>query len=167
MPPEKPLQLAKTMRGSPSLFMSLMAWAVLKAESGNHTCPACWMICKRTCRRHNQETGHKLRSPTSLTLASESKLAGSAGMDSSTDLVSTATTPVGIPPNLPVEDKKHRLVRSTLAKVFFDSGSFSMQQKQVKGFTHCAETRNFIILHRLFSSDVTRLEMEGGRRKVG
>lgn len=36
----------------------------------------------------------------SLTLASESKLAGSAGIDSSTDLVSTATTPVGMPPSL-------------------------------------------------------------------
>lgn len=35
-----------------------------------------------------------------LTFASESKLAGSAGIDSSTDLVSTATTPVGIPPSL-------------------------------------------------------------------
>lgn len=35
-----------------------------------------------------------------LTLASESRLAGSAGMDSSTVLVSTATTPTGIPPNL-------------------------------------------------------------------
>lgn len=35
-----------------------------------------------------------------LTLASESKLAGSAGIDSSTHLVSTATTPVGMPPSL-------------------------------------------------------------------
>lgn len=38
-----------------------------------------------------------------LTLASESKLAGSAGIDSSTHLVSTATTPVGMPPSLPRE----------------------------------------------------------------
>lgn len=38
-----------------------------------------------------------------LTLASESKLAGSAGIDSSTDLVSTATTPVGMPPSLWIE----------------------------------------------------------------
>lgn len=44
IPPEKPLQLAKTIRGSPSLLKSLIAWAVLKAESGNHTCPACWII---------------------------------------------------------------------------------------------------------------------------
>lgn len=44
IPPEKPLQLANTMRGRPSLFRSLMAWAVLKAESGNQTCPACWII---------------------------------------------------------------------------------------------------------------------------
>lgn len=35
-----------------------------------------------------------------LTFASESKLAGSAGIDSSTHLVSTATTPVGMPPSL-------------------------------------------------------------------
>lgn len=34
------------------------------------------------------------------TLASESRLAGSAGMLSSTVLVSTATTPTGIPPSL-------------------------------------------------------------------
>ena len=46
MPPEKPLQLANTMRGRPSRFRSLMAWAVLKAESGNHTWPACWMTCR-------------------------------------------------------------------------------------------------------------------------
>ena len=42
-----------------------------------------------------------------LTLASESRFAGSAGMVSSTDLVSTATTPVGIPPNLYL--KRHTL----------------------------------------------------------
>lgn len=41
-----------------------------------------------------------LRIRVSPTFASESKLAGSAGMESSTDLVSTATTPVGIPPSL-------------------------------------------------------------------
>lgn len=41
-----------------------------------------------------------------LTLASESKLAGSAGIDSSTHLVSTATTPVGMPPSLPRERYK-------------------------------------------------------------
>lgn len=44
IPPEKPLQFAKTIRGSPSLLKSLIASAVLKAESGNHTCPACWII---------------------------------------------------------------------------------------------------------------------------
>lgn len=41
-----------------------------------------------------------------LTLASESKLAGSAGIDSSTHLVSTATTPVGMPPSLPRERER-------------------------------------------------------------
>lgn len=44
IPPEKPLQLENTIRGKPSRFRSLMACAVLKAESGNHTCPACWII---------------------------------------------------------------------------------------------------------------------------
>ncbi len=50
IPPEKPLQLANTMSGSPSLLKSLMACAVLKAESGNHTCPACWMIYQKKHR---------------------------------------------------------------------------------------------------------------------
>ena len=40
IPPENPLQLAKMKRGRPSLFMSKMLWAVLKAESGYHTWPA-------------------------------------------------------------------------------------------------------------------------------
>lgn len=44
IPPEKPLQLAKTIKGSPSRLKSLIAWKVLKAESGNQTCPACWII---------------------------------------------------------------------------------------------------------------------------
>lgn len=48
-----------------------------------------------------------------LTFASESKLAGSAGIDSSTVLVSTATTPVGIPPNL---EKKQQKNRKTVTK---------------------------------------------------
>lgn len=41
-----------------------------------------------------------------LTFASESKLAGSAGMASSTVRVSTAMTPRGIPPSLPKKTKK-------------------------------------------------------------
>lgn len=86
-----------------------MACAVLKAESGNHTCPACWMICEWAGQDIGVRTQKLLRSyrvlaVLSLTLASESKLAGSAGIDSSTDLVSTATTPVGIPPSLSEED---------------------------------------------------------------
>lgn len=47
-------------------------------------------------QRHLQRT----TTHTQLTLASESRLAGSAGMLSSTVLVSTATTPTGIPPSL-------------------------------------------------------------------
>lgn len=47
-------------------------------------------------QRHLQRTS----THTQLTLASESRFAGSAGMLSSTVLVSTATTPTGIPPSL-------------------------------------------------------------------
>lgn len=47
-------------------------------------------------QRHLQRT----TTHTQLTLASESRFAGSAGMLSSTVLVSTATTPTGIPPSL-------------------------------------------------------------------
>lgn len=47
MPLEKPLQLAKIISGRCSRLKSRMAWAVLKAESGNQTCPACWIIWKR------------------------------------------------------------------------------------------------------------------------
>ena len=45
IPPEKPRQLAKMMSGSSSRPKSLMACAVLYAESGNHTWPACWITC--------------------------------------------------------------------------------------------------------------------------
>lgn len=47
MPLEKPRQLAKINSGRCSRLKSRMAWAVLKAESGNQTCPACWIICRR------------------------------------------------------------------------------------------------------------------------
>merc|ERR1719272_1334155 len=52
-----------------------MAVAVLNAESGYQTCPAWWCTC-----------------------ASESMFAGSAGIITSTELVSTAITPTGMPP---------------------------------------------------------------------
>lgn len=47
------------------------------------------------CRGQTSNRGH-----VQPTLASESRFAGSAGMLSSTVLVSTATTPTGIPPSL-------------------------------------------------------------------
>lgn len=164
MPLEKPLQLAKIISGRCSRLKSRIAWAVLKAESGNQTCPACWIIWKRRqaaslrpvsalpgtlCRqvsstrcvragRKQAERKHarfhqdlrrirtcqkgyaKLFSPVSLpasllhalplplgstevsprTFASESGLAGSAGMVTSTERVSTAMTPTGRPPSL-------------------------------------------------------------------
>lgn len=53
-----------------------------------------------------------------LTFASESKLAGSAGIDSSTVLVSTATTPVGIPPNLKTPPKKQKNSHKEAPKTF-------------------------------------------------
>ena len=53
IPPENPLQLANMNNGSCSLSKSLMVWAVLKAESGYHTCPA-WLI---TCTGGHVETG--------------------------------------------------------------------------------------------------------------
>lgn len=40
LPPEKPRMLAKITKGRPSLWKSLIASAVLYAESGYHTCPA-------------------------------------------------------------------------------------------------------------------------------
>lgn len=52
IPPEKPLQLANTMRGRRSRLKSQIAWAVLKAESGNHT----WPACCRTWRQHTQSS---------------------------------------------------------------------------------------------------------------
>ena len=64
IPPLNPRQLAKMMRGSSSLLKSLIACAVLYAELGNHTWPACCVI-----------------------FVSVSKLAGSAGSSHSTDLV--------------------------------------------------------------------------------
>lgn len=164
MPLEKPLQLAKIISGRCSRLKSRIAWAVLKAESGNQTCPACWIIWKRRqaaslrpvsalpgtlCRqvsgtrcvragRKQAERKHarfhqdlrrirtcqkgyaKLFCPVSLpasllhalplplsgtevsprTFASESGLAGSAGMVTSTERVSTAMTPTGRPPSL-------------------------------------------------------------------
>mmetsp|Transcript_14907 Transcript_14907/g.36608 ORF Transcript_14907/g.36608 Transcript_14907/m.36608 type:complete len:258 (+) Transcript_14907:1037-1810(+) len=74
-PPANPRQLAKMMSGRPSRFMSLMACAVLKAESGNHTWPAC--ISSVICAPSN---------------------AGSAGTVFSDVRVSTATAPMGSPP---------------------------------------------------------------------
>ena len=45
-PPEKPRQLASTINGKPSpVLKSWMACAVLYAESGNQTCPACICTC--------------------------------------------------------------------------------------------------------------------------
>mmetsp|Transcript_11605 Transcript_11605/g.36759 ORF Transcript_11605/g.36759 Transcript_11605/m.36759 type:complete len:228 (-) Transcript_11605:630-1313(-) len=76
VPPEKPRQLAKMKTGSRSPWLkSERACAVLKAESGNHTCPAC-------CN----------------TISDEAGLAGSAGMRVSVMRVSTAITPTGWPP---------------------------------------------------------------------
>lgn len=105
IPPEKPLQLANTMRGRRSRLKSQMTWAVLKAESGNHTWPACCMTWNE-----NTEIQANVQSSSSLydiniwrvfvTLDSESRLAGSAGTVNSTVRVSTAMTPRGIPPNL-------------------------------------------------------------------
>uniref|UniRef100_A0A182V822 Uncharacterized protein n=1 Tax=Anopheles merus TaxID=30066 RepID=A0A182V822_ANOME len=73
----KPRQLARIISGSSSRPKSLIACAVLNDESGNHTWPACWNV-----------------------FASESRLAGSAGMVTSTVRVSTAITPTGMPPSL-------------------------------------------------------------------
>mmetsp|Transcript_29822 Transcript_29822/g.41222 ORF Transcript_29822/g.41222 Transcript_29822/m.41222 type:complete len:206 (-) Transcript_29822:5661-6278(-) len=76
VPPENPRQLAKMKSGSCSpLLKSRMAVAVLNAESGNHTWPAC-----------------------GRTTSDELGLAGSAGTNCSTDRVSTATMPTGTPP---------------------------------------------------------------------
>mmetsp|Transcript_32431 Transcript_32431/g.68213 ORF Transcript_32431/g.68213 Transcript_32431/m.68213 type:complete len:237 (+) Transcript_32431:1672-2382(+) len=78
VPPEKPRQLAKTMSGRFSAWLkSAIACAVLKAESGYQTCPAC-----------------------ASTVSRELGLAGSAGMRCSTRRVSTAMTPMGTPPSL-------------------------------------------------------------------
>lgn len=105
IPPEKPLQFANTMSGRRSRLKSLMAWAVLKAESGNHTWPACWRTWhfKRTQIQVNTATTHSVIIQiynTTITFDSESRFAGSAGTVSSTVRVSTAMTPRGIPPNL-------------------------------------------------------------------
>mmetsp|Transcript_128291 Transcript_128291/g.357090 ORF Transcript_128291/g.357090 Transcript_128291/m.357090 type:complete len:463 (-) Transcript_128291:740-2128(-) len=77
VPPEKPRQLAKIITGrfSPRL-KSRRAVAVLKALSGNHTCPACGSTTSRLCG-----------------------FAGSAGTRRSTFRVSTAMTPMGMPPS--------------------------------------------------------------------
>mmetsp|Transcript_15342 Transcript_15342/g.33136 ORF Transcript_15342/g.33136 Transcript_15342/m.33136 type:complete len:257 (+) Transcript_15342:678-1448(+) len=76
VPPEKPRQLAKMNSGSCSpLLKSLIAVAVLKALSGNHTCPACV-----------------------FTTSAEVGVAGSAGATCSTERVSTAMMPQGYPP---------------------------------------------------------------------
>lgn len=75
-PPENPLQFAKIINGNCSpLLKSLIACAVLKAELGYQTPPASLVIC-----------------------SAESGFAGSAGVMFSTDRVSTAMTPIGIPP---------------------------------------------------------------------
>mmetsp|Transcript_14912 Transcript_14912/g.40017 ORF Transcript_14912/g.40017 Transcript_14912/m.40017 type:complete len:200 (+) Transcript_14912:878-1477(+) len=76
IPPEKPRQFAKMNSGRFSLSRSLMVCAVLCAESGYHTCPACMLF-------------------TSFV----SGEAGSAGTNFSTLRVSTETTPTGIPPS--------------------------------------------------------------------
>mmetsp|Transcript_13101 Transcript_13101/g.27698 ORF Transcript_13101/g.27698 Transcript_13101/m.27698 type:complete len:209 (+) Transcript_13101:1076-1702(+) len=76
VPPEKPRQLAKIMSGrfSPRP-KSLIACAVLYAESGYQTWPACGRIISR-----------------------DASFPGSAGMRCSTRRVSTAITPIGMPP---------------------------------------------------------------------
>mmetsp|Transcript_24814 Transcript_24814/g.42770 ORF Transcript_24814/g.42770 Transcript_24814/m.42770 type:complete len:215 (+) Transcript_24814:1208-1852(+) len=78
MPPENPRQLAKMNRGRPSRDMSAIAWDVLYAESGNHTWPACW-----------------------TTASVDMGFAGSAGVTCSTERVSTAMKPTGMPPRRP------------------------------------------------------------------
>mmetsp|Transcript_91067 Transcript_91067/g.278769 ORF Transcript_91067/g.278769 Transcript_91067/m.278769 type:complete len:261 (+) Transcript_91067:860-1642(+) len=77
VPPEKPRQFAKIISGkfSPRL-KSRIAVAVLEALSGNQTCPACG-------------------SRTSMLAG----FAGSAGTRRSTFRVSTAMTPMGMPPS--------------------------------------------------------------------
>eukprot|EP00160_Parvularia_atlantis_P017284 Unigene5881_Nuclearia_a/m.17975 Unigene5881_Nuclearia_a/g.17975 ORF Unigene5881_Nuclearia_a/g.17975 Unigene5881_Nuclearia_a/m.17975 type:complete len:301 (+) Unigene5881_Nuclearia_a:796-1698(+) len=76
-PPENPRQLAKIISGSSSPWLkSLIACAVLNAESGNQTCPACCSTC-----------------------CCDSALAGSAGITASIVRVSTAITPIGTPPS--------------------------------------------------------------------
>lgn len=78
-PPEKPRQLARIISGSCSpTLKSRIACAVLKAELGYQTPPASLEIC-----------------------SVESGLAGSAGVTFSTDRVSTAIIPMGIPPRRP------------------------------------------------------------------
>ena len=75
-PPEKPRQLARIINGSCSpLLKSRIACAVLKALFGYHTPPASLVTC-----------------------SIESGLAGSAGDTFSTERVSTAMTPMGMPP---------------------------------------------------------------------
>ena len=69
-----------------------MAWAVLRAESGNHTWPACGMV-----------------------FSDESGMPGSAGMSSMTVSTSTAMTPHGTPP------RRARPVTTVLAQPDCDS----------------------------------------------
>mmetsp|Transcript_12103 Transcript_12103/g.38687 ORF Transcript_12103/g.38687 Transcript_12103/m.38687 type:complete len:263 (-) Transcript_12103:28-816(-) len=75
-PPENPRQLAKMMSGSSSRLKSLMACAVLNAESGNHTWPA-WFHTRSWL----------------------SGAAGSAGLRASTVRISEMTTPMGTLPS--------------------------------------------------------------------
>mmetsp|Transcript_30542 Transcript_30542/g.53706 ORF Transcript_30542/g.53706 Transcript_30542/m.53706 type:complete len:268 (-) Transcript_30542:1971-2774(-) len=77
VPPLKPRQFAKTMTGKRSPLKSRMACAVLKAESGYQTWPACMRTFSRL-----------------------SGSAGSAGTRFSMARVSTAITPMGMPPSV-------------------------------------------------------------------
>mmetsp|Transcript_29803 Transcript_29803/g.65161 ORF Transcript_29803/g.65161 Transcript_29803/m.65161 type:complete len:205 (+) Transcript_29803:1280-1894(+) len=79
LPPEKPRQFASSSSGSPSpVLKSRIACAVLYAESGNHTCPACMAVC-----------------------GFDSRFAGSARIDFSTVRFSVMMTPTGMPPSRP------------------------------------------------------------------
>ena len=78
-PPEKPRQLARMTSGSPSpVLKSWMACAVLYAESGNQTWPACIAV-----------------------VGFDSRLAGSARIVFSTRRFSVTITPTGMPPSRP------------------------------------------------------------------
>mmetsp|Transcript_34950 Transcript_34950/g.103537 ORF Transcript_34950/g.103537 Transcript_34950/m.103537 type:complete len:535 (-) Transcript_34950:1290-2894(-) len=91
-PPLKPRQFASTKRGRRSRPNSSIASAVLEAESGNHTCPACGMLS-----------------------SDESGMPGSAGRWRIVVAVSTAITPTGCPP------RRARPVTTVVAQPACDS----------------------------------------------